>query len=37
MMEYVHKCTSSGQQVKLFSRNMTDITNAFPELADANE
>jgi DNA ligase-1 len=24
-----------GQQVKLFSRNMTDITNAFPELADA--
>ena len=25
----------SGQQVKLFSRKMTDITNAFPELADA--
>jgi DNA ligase-1 len=24
-----------GKQVKLFSRNMTDITNAFPELADA--
>ncbi|MGH9979091.1 MAG: ATP-dependent DNA ligase, partial [Nitrososphaeraceae archaeon] len=24
-----------GQQVKLFSRNMTDITNAFPELVDA--
>jgi DNA ligase 1 len=24
-----------GQQVNLFSRNMTDITNAFPELADA--
>jgi DNA ligase 1 len=25
----------SGQQVKLFSRKMTDITNAFPELVDA--
>jgi DNA ligase-1 len=25
----------SGKQVKLFSRNMTDTTNAFPELADA--
>ena len=24
-----------GKQVKLFSRNMTDITNAFPELAGA--
>ena len=24
-----------GQQVKLFSRKMTDITNAFPELVDA--
>jgi DNA ligase 1 len=28
----IHKL---GKQVKLFSRNMTDITNAFPELADA--
>jgi DNA ligase-1 len=25
----------SGQQVKLFSRNMTNITNAFPELVQA--
>ncbi|MGH9985375.1 MAG: hypothetical protein ACRD8W_15650, partial [Nitrososphaeraceae archaeon] len=25
----------SGQQVKLFSRNMTDITNVFPELVQA--
>jgi DNA ligase-1 len=24
-----------GQQVKIFSRNMTDITDAFPELVDA--
>ena len=28
----IHK---SGQQIKLFSRKMTDITNAFPELFDA--
>jgi DNA ligase 1 len=26
----------SGQQVKLFSRKMTDITNAFPELVNAS-
>ena len=25
----------SGQQIRLFSRNLSDITNAFPELADA--
>src|SRR5581483_2771901 len=25
----------SGQQIKLFSRNLSDVTNAFPELANA--